>query len=399
MPRILQNQTTLRALIVLAITQVIAWGAIGLLAIVGRHVAADLHMTLPVVFSGSSVLFVVTGLLSPVLAKAFARFGARIVMIAGTIIAVPGFLLLASAQGPVTYFLAWSVIGIAGSANLSTSAYILLNEVAGRGARSAIGALMLVTGLSSSLFLPLTSVLDSAFGWRGTSLVYAAMLLGLSLPLCAFGLPRRATAEDATPASAAPGHPSDPADTATFYLITAAVGLNSFVTFGFSAILIELLKVFGLPEATAVAFGSMLGVIQVSARAVDFLGGKRWDGLSTGIFAGIALPLSMTLLLTGGGAWWSVAGFILVYGLGSGALAVARATIPLVFYDKADYARASARIALPLNLMAAMSPPVLAGLLTTLGSGALLVLTILCSSGALAILCLLSRRRPIVAVA
>ena len=42
---------------------------------------------------------------------------------------------------------------------LSTATYILLNEIAGAGAKRPIGALMLVTGLSSSLFWPITAAL------------------------------------------------------------------------------------------------------------------------------------------------------------------------------------------------------------------------------------------------
>jgi hypothetical protein len=138
----------------------------------------------------------------------------------------------------------------------------------------------------------------------------------------------------------------------------------------------------------------VLGLIQVSARALDFLGGRRWDGITTGLVAGLALPVSMVLLILGGGADWSIAAFILLYGMGSGALAVARATIPLAFYDKAEYAMAASRIALPLNLMSAVSPPLLIAVLTRLGSGALLGLAMLCSSIALFILLVLARRRP-----
>ena len=38
-----------------------------------------------------------------------------------------------------------------------------------------------------------------------------------------------------------------------------------------------------------------------------------------------------------------IATFILLYGLGSGALAVARATIPLVFYENVEFAKANYR--------------------------------------------------------
>ena len=183
----------------------------------------------------------------------------------------------------------------------------------------------------------------------------------------------------------------------TFYLIVSAIALNAFVTFGFSAVLIELLKADGLSQTEAIAFGSTLGVIQVSARGLDLLGGDRWDGITTGLFAGLALPVAMLILMLGAGSHWAIAAFILLYGLGSGALAVARATIPLVFYDKAEFTKATSRIALPLNLVSAAAPPVLVGLLTYFGSNVLLGLAMLCSSGAVLVLFRLSRRRPAIA--
>ena len=171
------DKTIMLALVVLSITQLIGWGTISLPAVIGRQMAADLQIDITLVFAGGSILFVVMGLCGPVLARAFIRFGARRVMIAGTIVAAPAFVLLAAAQGPLSYAAAWAVLGTACSATLSTAAYIMLNEVAGRNARRAIGALMLVTGLSSSIFWPTTSFLTNAIGWRGTCLLYAAMMV------------------------------------------------------------------------------------------------------------------------------------------------------------------------------------------------------------------------------
>ena len=68
-------------LVVVAIGQVIGWGTVGLLAVVGREVAADLGMDISAVFAGNSIFYVATGLSAPLLAKAFIRFGARRVMI------------------------------------------------------------------------------------------------------------------------------------------------------------------------------------------------------------------------------------------------------------------------------------------------------------------------------
>lgn len=383
-----------RALAVLALAQVVGWGTVGFPAIVGREIAGDLGMDLAAVFAGSSVLYVVMGLWAPVLAKALPRFGARALMMAGAGLAAPAFVGLALARGPFAYFAGWAVLGTAGAAMLTTSAYVALNEIAGQQSKSAIGALMVVTGLSSSIFWPATALLSGMVGWRATCLVFAAAMVAICLPLYAFGLPRRA-AVAASAAMASAGRPAQPLrDRSTFLLIVASIALNAFVTFGFSAILIELLKAQGLPPAQAIAFGSALGLVQISARALDLLGGGRWDGVTTGLVAGIALPVAMTLMMLGGGAAWSVAAFILIYGLGSGALAVARATIPLAFYDKAAYAEAVAHISLPLNLMSALAPPLLAALLTRVGANAVLALAALSSSAALVLLLLLARRRP-----
>ena len=380
-------------LVVVAIGQIIGWGTVGLLAVVGREVAADLGMDISAVFAGNSIFYVATGLTAPVLARAFIRFGARRVMIGGTIVAAPGFVWLSLSTGPASFFGAWVILGIAGSATLATATYILLNEIAGRGARRAIGALMLVTGLASSVFWPTTSFLSDVLGWRGTCLVYAGLMVLVCLPLYTFGLPNYTARKHDVGASSLADEPRI-VRKSTFYLIVSATVLCAFVTFGFGATMIELLKAEGLSPTQAVTFGSMLGVVQVSARGLDFLGGGRWDGITTALIATTTLVVAILLLMIGGGSHWMIATFILLYGLGSGALAVARATIPLVFYDNVEFAKATSRIALPLNLISAASPPILVGLLSNFGSNALLGVGMLCASAALLMLYWLSRHRP-----
>jgi MFS family permease len=386
------DRMILRSLVVLAITQLIGWGTIGLTAVVGRQMAGDLDLDLAVIFAGPSVLYLAMGVCSPLLARPFSQLGGRRVMVIGTAVSAAGFAALSAAHGPAVYFAAWLLLGTGGSASLSTAAYIVLNEVAGQRARSAIGALMLVTGLSSTLFWPTTSGLAGVLGWRGTCLVYCAILLIVSLPLEAFALPARKAAVDGASRGAA-GATAAPAP-GTFYLLVLAIALNAFVTIGMSAVLIELFKAEGLSAAKAIAFASTLGIIQVGARALDFVGGGRWDGLTTGLVAGAALPSGLLVLMFSGGSQGGVVAFLLIYGIGSGALAVARATMPLVFYDKAEFTKATSRMALPLNILSAISAPILVALLTRFGSNALLGLTLLCSCAALAILMLLGRRRP-----
>lgn len=386
------DRANFRVLIVLATAQIIGWGSVGLTAVVAPLIAADLDMNLAAVFAGNSALYATMGLSAPFLERAFVRYGARTVMIAGSALAGPGFVALALAGGPGSYFAAWILLGIAGSATLTNASNILLNEIAGRNARRAIAALMLATGLSSSLFWPTTAFLTGLGGWRMACLVYAGAMWLLCLPLYRWGLPPRT--RPAPGVEPAPGAPERPPQTSTFWLIACGITLNAFVTFGLSATLIELLVAEGVSRPDAVGYASMLGVVQVGARGIDFLGGGRWDGLTSGLFAGALVVTALLLLALGGGTPGAVMVFILIYGLGSGVLAVVRATLPLAFYDKSAYARAASRIALPLNLVTAAAPPILASVLTAFGREAVLLLTAGCVATATVTFLVLTGRRP-----
>jgi predicted MFS family arabinose efflux permease len=395
MPRSDQNLAFIIA--VLAVTQLVGWGTISLPAVIGEQLARDLSLTLPAVFAGTTVMLVVTGLTSPLMGRAFVKYGARLVMAAGSLIAAPGFVLIAAASGPVLYYAGWVVLGVAGAAMLSTATYILLNEVVGGGAKRPIGALMLMTGLSSSLFWPITAFLTDLIGWRSTLLIYSASMVLICLPLHVFALPARRVQTLASGGLEAVAPSSSSIRRLPFLLLAAAITLNAFVSWGFGSIIIQLLKSMGVADEWALRVGSLLGVIQVSARALDFFGGGRWSGLATGIVAATVLPIAFLLLLLGGPADWAIAAFMLLYGGASGAMAVARATMPLVFYDAAAFARASSQLALPSNLAGAMAPPLLVAVLTTSGSTAVLIFALACSLGSLAMLlglAVVQRRSP-----
>lgn len=166
----------------------------------------------------------------------------------------------------------------------------------------------------------------------------------------------------------------------------AAICLCAFVTWGFVSIVIQLLKSLGVDEAMAIRIGALLGVVQMLARVLDFAGGARWDGLTTGLASAFGIPFGLLALIVGGGASWSIWVFLAVYGLASGAMAVARATMPLVFYDQVAFARISSHIALPLNIAVAIAPPILVSVLTSYGPNAAIGLTLALALVALALL-------------
>ena len=375
-------------LLLLALTQIVGWGVVGVLPVIAAPVASDLGATLPSVFLGTSVMYVAMGLAAPLAGRAFGRFGTRRTMAAGAGLIGLGLALLALSPGLWAFWAAWTLVGVAGAAFLTTGAYAYVVEYAQDRARGLIGTLMLVTGLAGSVFLPVTAFLDHLMGWRATLGVYAICMLALVGPLLWFGLPSTEAAAAAAPRGA--GGRKGP----VFALLVAAIALNSFVTFGIQAVGVPLLQAMDMDLPRAVAVASLLGVFKVGGRVLDLLGGRRWDGLSTGIASGAMIPLGLAVIGIGGAGLLPVIGFLLLFGVGSGAFAVARATMPLVFFDKAGYAAAMATIALPMNLINALAPPLLAASMDAAGAPATFAMLGGLSVLALVVLLLLGRMRP-----
>lgn len=377
----------LRVLLILALTQIAGWGTIGVLPVIAPPVAASFGSDLPSVFLGTSVMFVAMGLAAPWAGRAFRRFGPRWAMVVGAAGIGLGQGLLALSPNLAVFWTAWALIGGAGALFLTTAAYAYIADHAEESARSLIGTLMLVTGLAGSVFWPITAFLEHLVGWRGVGVVYAAVMILIVCPLVRFGLPATHAATSVT--SAAGQLRKAP----VFLLMVAAIALSGFVTFGIDALGIQLLQAMGLDLAGAVAIASLMGVFKVGGRVIDLLGGRRWDGLSTGLVAGAMIPMGLAVIGIGGSGPVSVGGYLVLFGLGSGAFAVARATMPLVFFQKADYAAAISSIALPLNLINALAPPVLAGLMSGFGPQATFAVLGALSVTALAVLLVLNRMR------
>jgi len=308
-------------------------------------------------------------------------------MAAGAGMIAVGLCLLSLSPGLMVFWASWMLIGMAGSMFLTTSAYAYIADYSRDRARSLIGTLMLVTGLAGSVFWPITAFLDGWGGWRATVLVYAGIMALVICPLVLIGLP--ATAAATAPTISKRSARKGP----VFALLVTAIAFNSFVTFGIEAVGIQLLQAMGMDLAKAVAIASLLGVFKVGGRVNDLIGGQRWDGLSTGIVSGAMIPIGLVVMWVGGQGFLSVAGFLVIYGVGSGAFAVARATMPLVFFEKADYAAAMATIALPMNLINALAPPILAALMVGMGAQAVFAVLGALSTMAFMVLWQLNRKR------
>ncbi len=360
---------------VLAVGQVVSWGTgFDMLAILGPRIGQELAIANEVVFAGLTVMMTISALCGPLLGRTLVRHGAAPVLVAGSLLFTAGFVVLAFAGGVISYVLGWVVMGLAATCGLTTAAHTAVVERVGAESGRSLTLLMVFTGLSAAVFLPVTTVADQHLGWRGTLLVYACLQIFVLLPLYVFVLPGRRTSNTQGTSKGAAVSTS-PVDTRRAFLLLAAMTtLSAFTAFGFSPLLPLLLVHAGASQSLAVQLAAVRSVLAIMARGLDFLLGKHGNPFVTCMIGLGMLLASFVLLLVFAPAMPAFIGFIIFFGFGAGVLTVSRAVLPLAVFSPEQYGLQAARISLPQNLAIAVAPVIFT--LALDGGGVAAMLTI-----------------------
>src|SRR3954468_10161255 len=180
-----------RAVAVLGITQILAWGTIFYTPVLMMPlIAAERGFSFTVAMGGFSAGLLTAGLVAPAVGRLIDRHGGHRVMAFGSLAGALGLVALTNASHPLAYYATWMLLGVAMSCSLYDAAFATLGRIFGTGARSPITALTLAGGFASTVSWPSTYFLLKHFDWKGTYLFYAALLALVAAPLHAFVLPR-----------------------------------------------------------------------------------------------------------------------------------------------------------------------------------------------------------------
>lgn len=362
---------TARTVGVLAVTQLIGWGTtFDMLGVMGRVIAPSLGLPNEAIFAGLTIMMVISAFAGPATGRWLGRYGAAKVLAASSITFAIGLLLLAAATNIVVYALAWVVIGLGGALGLSAPCYTAVVEREGVNGKRVIAILMLFTGLSATIFWPILTLLNENFGWRITFLVCAGLQFFVCLPLHFFGLPKPVASHTQGAAAETPPVELSLSDRRkAFLLIAISTTLGTFITFGVSPSLLEIFRQSGASTALALQLGSARGVIGISARALDMLLGKRGNPILTSVMGVSLMLFSFMMLFLVSPSTPLLVTFVLLYGFGSGVLAVARALLPLALFSAREYGLQAARLSMPQNLANAIAPVIFTAILDRAGAG------------------------------
>ena len=376
--------------------QTLAWASSYYLpAMLAVPMARDLGVATSMVFAAGSVALIVSALLGPLAGRTIDRHGGRPVLVGTNLLFAASLAGMGLAQGPISLFAAWVLMGVAMGSGLYEAAFATLVRPYGKESRGAITGITLIAGFASTVGWPLSAWMEVQWGWRGACFGWAALHLLVGVPLNGW-LPRidsvasaqnspapTATMPAATRAAAEPPAHAPAAAThavRTTVLLSFVFAVTWFTSTAMATHLPRLLQTSGTSLQAAVAIAALVGPAQVVARLLEFGLLRRMHPLLSAQLAAAAHPVGAAILMVVGAP--AAAVFTVLHGAGNGILTIAKGTLPLALFGPTGYGERQGLLMVPARVAQAFAP-LLFGLLLDGAGAAVLWLTALLRLAAL----------------
>jgi MFS family permease len=361
-----------RIVTVFAITQTIGYGTLYYAFAVLLHpIARDLHTSATTVTGAFTTAILTWAAMAVPVGRWLDRHGGRTVMTLG---ALAGAALLVAWSQIHTVWQLYAVFAGLGAAMAmalyepATAVIVAWFDPARR--PKAILAMIVVAGFASTIFMPLTGLLDDRCGWRTTLLILATLYAGIAVPLHALVI-RRPPSRRSTrpPPTAAERHTlvrTALHDGRFWCLAVAFVGHGAAMS-TMTVHLVGFLTANGHPATFAATVAGLLGLLSVTGRLL-LTAAQRRIRLTTIVAAVFTVQTlaALSLPLIGGstiGAVIAVTGF----GLGFGVASLASPVLLADRYGTTAYASIAGTLAAPVTLAKATAPLGAAALATRTG--------------------------------
>jgi predicted MFS family arabinose efflux permease len=337
----------------LGTAQTIGWASSYYLpAVLATPMARDLSASPVWIFTAFSFALIVSAVVGPWGGARIDRLGGRGVLLMSNAIFAAGLIVIGCANGLVSLFAGWFLMGLGMGIGLYDSAFAALAAIYGRGARSPITGITLIAGFASTIGWPLSAIMEAEYGWRIACFGWAGLHLALAAPLNAI-LPSGTQPVASDPTGEAASLPAE-ASRRVFWLLAFVFAVTWFTSTAMAAHLPRLLEAAGATSVAAVAAGALIGPAQVAARVLEFALLRRVHPLVSARLATLTHPIGAGLLMLIGGP--AAAVFTVLHGAGNGILTIAKGTLPLALFGPAGYGLKQGLLSAPARILQALAP-------------------------------------------
>lgn len=359
-------------LLAVSFTEMVSWGVLYYaFTVFLKPMHASLGWSTAELTGAFSLALLVSAVAALPVGRWLDQHGTRWLMTGGSCVAALLVLAWARVDNLIVFYLIWCGIGIAMAAVLYEPAFALVATWFRRRRARALTVLTFIAGFASVVFVPLAQWLVQTLGWREALVTLALLLVVVTIPLHALVLRRRpadlglapdGSVEPQTVALTQVAHGGEedvPTTVAlrgsAFWWITAAFALTMLGAGAITVHLVPYLIDSGYSASFAASMVGLIGILALPGRLVFTMLGERISRrLVTALLfllQAVALP---TLLIIPGVA--GVVCFVVLFGVGFGAITPARAALVADHYGSTHYARINSILGLFVTGARAVAP-------------------------------------------
>jgi MFS family permease len=371
-------------LLALAFTQVTSWGILYYgFSVFLKPMGGDLQWSRATMTGAFSLALATSGVAGVFVGRWLDRHGPRLLMTVGSCAAALLLLALSMVHTIALFYLIWAAIGVAMAAIFYEPAFAAIATWFIRYRSRALTIITFIGGFASVIYIPLITWLVRTQGWRAAMVILAIVLAIATIPLHALILRRRPQDLGLLPDGGAAlsttdrWHSARPTDgtqhsvpardaihSTSFRWLTGAFFLAFLANVAVTVHLIPYLTDHGFSAGFAATAAGLIGTLALPGRLIFTpLGGRiprRFVAAGIFLFQTVGLIVLVTVQSMAG-----VIVFVVLFGIGFGAITPARAALVAEMYGPGEYGTISGVLALFVTGARAIAP-VSVGLLYTL---------------------------------
>lgn len=380
----------------LAITQTVGYGVLYYaFSVFVAPMEAELGWSRAQTTGAFSLSLLLSGIVAIPVGRYVDRHGARLPMTLGSIAGVLLVLAWSSVQTLTGFYLVQAAIGLVMAAVFYEVAFTVVAVWFRRRRPQAMLIVTLVAGLASTIFIPLTTYLVGAFGWRDALRILALLLAVGTIPLHALVLRRHPEVLNLLPDGDTHGFKAGTPERSvsareayrapTFWWLSGAFALDRIALIAIAVHSVPILLERGYAPALVAAAAGSIGLMQLAGRVVfaPVAGRATLPMMTAGVFITRAFAFLALLLLPGIAGVWV---FAVLFGAANGAVTLARAALVADLYGSAHYGSISG-VMTTLIAVTQTVAPLGVGALHDLSGGYTLPLWLLVGTSLLAAIC------------
>jgi MFS family permease len=353
----------------LTLTQIMGWGALyHTFPVYMKPMQDEFGWSVTDLNLGLTLGLIMCDLVAIPVGRWVDRHGAHLSMTLGSAIGGCMVLLWSNVASLPAFYAIWMCIGLAQALSLgNVPAAIVTANV--RDYRRGLAYVSFFSSLSSTISIPLASLIVTGYGWRQALLFQA--IVQFCGPMCINAIVLRGTrGSSRQPPHAKEREPSPVPRvirTKAFWLLAIACSVHWFVAMSISIHVLPLMQERGLSQDMAVSVIALNGPASVIGRLMMFFLVPGNSGLVMGQFMFPLLSVGMLVLALSTSLPWFFA-YAVTFGMAAGVLMVVRQTSVAEIFGTRGYGAITGALATVSILPRTMAPFTVASLRDWFGS-------------------------------